>query len=433
LNNENRTRARSIRTVAECGRGGEVMSDLSVTYAGVEFKNPIVAAAGPLGRTFHALKSSIEAGVAAVTLKSANADPGPYAGTKPAAHVYPRPAHRFLKKHGLPTVMINWEGVPVDFTAVKQAEMIRKIRPIARDHGAKIIANIHPDPMYLEDEGMFRRDIQILMDAEPDLLEACPCPYHLPPEVTYPDNPVTKEMQDFALKTWGVPLRQANVPYIAKASFHLFRYANETFRDVGIENLHVTEGPWFYGTVVDIDSMRPLVPGPGVITYGSLRKPIMNNHVARTVALGDFQIMSSGGVWNAQDAIERMMCGARLVGIHTAIQYHGHKLFPKIIKGISNFLDKKNLPAEAIIGAAQPEIVSQAAHDAFMRQVDRPADSIRPVIDEDKCKHCGTCSNCIHGAIVMRERQPQLDLELCVRCGVCESLCRTGALTMECA
>ena len=409
------------------------MADLSVMYAGVEFKNPIVAASGPLGRTFHALKSSIEAGVAAVTLKSANATPSADTGTKPGAHVYPRPAHRFLRKHGLPKVMINWEGVPVDFTAEKQAEMIRAIKPIARNHGAKIIANIHPDPMYLQDEDMFRRDIQILMDAEPDLLEACPCPYHLPPEVTYPDNPVTEEMQDFALRTWGIPLQQAKVPYIAKASFHLFRYAHEKFRDAGIENFHVTEGPWFYGTIVDIDKMRPLVPGPGVMTYGSLRKPIMNNHVARTAALGDFQIMSSGGVWNAKDAIERMMCGARLVGIHTAIQYHGHQLFPKIIKGISDFLDKKNMPLEAIIGAAQAEIVSQAAHEEFMREVDRSTDSIRPVIDEARCKRCDTCGRCIHGGIVSEDHRPRVDLELCVRCGVCESLCPSGALTLECA
>jgi dihydropyrimidine dehydrogenase (NAD+) subunit PreA len=409
------------------------MADLSVMYAGVEFKNPIVAASGPLGRTLHALKSSIEAGVAAVTLKSANAKPSTDTGTKPGAHVYPRPAHRFLRKHGLPTVMINWEGVPVDFTAEKQAELIRAIKPIARNHGAKIIANIHPDPMYLQDEDMFRRDIQILMDAGPDLLEACPCPYHLPPEATYPDNPVTEEMQDFALRTWGIPLQQAEVPYIAKASFHLFRYAHEKFRDAGIQNFHVTEGPWFYGTIVDIDTMRPLVPGPGVMTYGSLRKPIMNNHVARTAALGDFQIMSSGGVWNAKDAIERMMCGARLVGIHTAVQYHGHQLFPKIIKGISDFLDKKSLPLGAIIGAAQAEIVSQAAHEEFMREVDRSTDSIRPVIDEARCKRCGTCGRCIHGGIVSEDRRPRVDLELCVRCGVCESLCPSGALTLECA
>jgi len=45
------------------------MAKLAVEYGGVEFKNPIVAAAGPLGRTFEALKRSIEAGCGAVTMQ----------------------------------------------------------------------------------------------------------------------------------------------------------------------------------------------------------------------------------------------------------------------------------------------------------------------------------------------------------------------------
>ena len=48
------------------------LKDLTVKYGGMEFKNPIIAVAGPLGRTYEALKRSIEAGAAAVSLKSAN-------------------------------------------------------------------------------------------------------------------------------------------------------------------------------------------------------------------------------------------------------------------------------------------------------------------------------------------------------------------------
>ena len=45
------------------------MANLTVKYGEVEFKNPIVAAAGPLGRTFEALRRSIEAGCGAVTMQ----------------------------------------------------------------------------------------------------------------------------------------------------------------------------------------------------------------------------------------------------------------------------------------------------------------------------------------------------------------------------
>lgn len=177
--------------------------------------------------------------------------------------------------------------------------------------------------------------------------------------------------------------------------------------------------------------MKPLVPGPAVITYGSLRRPIMNNHVARTTALGNYAVMSSGGVWTPRDAIERIMCGSRMVGLHTAIQYHGHKLFKRIIDGLSQFLDKKAIQLEDIIGAAQPAIVSQEAHEDFMREVDLPAEALKPMIDTEKCTYCGRCGNCIHGGIQIEEKEPEIHLDLCVRCGVCESLCPTGAVVLS--
>jgi Pyruvate/2-oxoacid:ferredoxin oxidoreductase delta subunit len=329
------------------------------------------------------------------------------------------------------TVMLNWEGVPVDFTADKQAEMIRKIKPIARDHGTRIIANIHPDPMYVENEELFRRDIRILLEAGPDLLEACPCPYHFPPEMTYPDQAITPELLDLTARMWGIPLEETDVPYIAKSTFHFFRHAHGRLAAAGARNFHVTEGPWFYGSIVDIEEMKPLVPGPAVITYGSLRRPIMNNHVARTAALGNYAVMSSGGVWTPRDAIERIMCGSRMVGLHTAIQYHGHSLFKRIIDGLSEFLDKKAIQLEDIIGAAQPAIVSQEAHEDFMRGVDLPAEALQPVIDAEKCTCCGRCGTCIHGGIQVEEKKPEIHLDLCVRCGVCESSCPFGAVALS--
>jgi len=128
------------------------MADLTIEYGGVELKNPVISVAGPLGRTFESLKRSIEAGCGAVTLKSCNAkpqDPGKW--THSSCEIAVKPAHVFLEKYGLKNSMINWEGVPSDFTAEAERDMILKIKPIAQEHGAKIIANIHPDPAYLLD------------------------------------------------------------------------------------------------------------------------------------------------------------------------------------------------------------------------------------------------------------------------------------------
>jgi dihydropyrimidine dehydrogenase (NAD+) subunit PreA len=158
----------------------------------------------------------------------------------------------------------------------------------------------------------------------------------------------------------------------------------------------------------------------------------MNLQCARTRALGDnFDLMSSSGVWSVNDVIERMMCGAQMVGLHTAIQYHGHKLFTKLIKGLSEWLDKKGMGLQEVVGKAVPKIVSQEAHDDFMRECDRSVDQIKPVIDPEVCNGCGICANCIHGGIAMNEKNAATNLDNCVRCGVCESVCPVDAITMQ--
>lgn len=88
----------------------------------------------------------IEAGCGAVTLESNNAKPKETIEPRPSAHIQARPAHVFLNKYRLKNMMINWEGVPVEFTAEEQRKMIERIKPIAREHDCRLIANMHPDP-----------------------------------------------------------------------------------------------------------------------------------------------------------------------------------------------------------------------------------------------------------------------------------------------
>ena len=408
------------------------MANLGVKFGGLALKNPIVAVAGPLGRTFEALKRSIEAGCGAVTLKSNNATPKEAIEPRPSAHILARPAHVFLNKYRLKNMMINWEGVPVEFTAEEQKKMIERIKPIAREHDCRVIANMHPDPMYLQDLDMFRQDMKTILSAGPDMIEFCICPYHVPHEVTYPDTQDYDRIDEMLKVLYGAVMEVSDVPVIAKHNGPIFNRSAKTFAGLGVKSFHVTEGPQFYGTVVDIDSMTPLAPGPAVITYGAHRRPMINLQCARTRALGDdFDVMSSSGVWSANDALERMMCGARLVGLHTAIQYHGHKLFTKIIKNMGVWLDEKGVELEEIVGKAVPQIVSQEAHDEFMRERDRTADEIQPEIDLENCNGCGICANCIHGGISMQDEEPRTDLDLCMGCGVCESICPSDAITMQ--
>ncbi len=84
--------------------------DLKTKFAGLEFKNPIVASSGSIGVSTSSLEGSIKAGVAAVTLKSPGLDP--------ETTIYPRPAHLFLRKFKAPHTMINWEGFTISVVLI---------------------------------------------------------------------------------------------------------------------------------------------------------------------------------------------------------------------------------------------------------------------------------------------------------------------------
>lgn len=57
--------------------------------------------------------------------------------------------------------------------------------------------------------------------------------------------------------------------------------------------------------------------------------------------------------------------------------------------------------------------------------------TFRPVIDQDKCKHCLRCFLvCPDGAIDKSEPNLEVDYDYCKGCGICNKACAFGAITM---
>lgn len=57
--------------------------------------------------------------------------------------------------------------------------------------------------------------------------------------------------------------------------------------------------------------------------------------------------------------------------------------------------------------------------------------TFRPVIDQDKCKHCLRCFLvCPDGAIDKSEADLAIDYDYCKGCGVCAKSCGFGAIAM---
>lgn len=58
--------------------------------------------------------------------------------------------------------------------------------------------------------------------------------------------------------------------------------------------------------------------------------------------------------------------------------------------------------------------------------------SIRPVVDNKKCKGCMQCYlYCPDGVISIENNKAMVDYKFCKGCGICSKICKFGAIGME--
>ncbi|MFC1860657.1 4Fe-4S binding protein [Chloroflexota bacterium] len=403
-------------------KGGKV-DKLRTKYAGLEFKNPLVQASGNLGLSFSSLKRGIEFGAGAVTVKSA------WVGEFPRrVEIHPLPTMAFMQKQfKMPRTMQNWGGVFISME--KELELSKALKSIAQENDCRLIGSLTADEEKLEHVKDFGKAARQIQDAGAELLEiVVSCPYLCESAA---------EQLDLDRKLVSIlfteVLGAVSIPVIAKIAYEYHTYLMEqlkTLKELGVKYIHSFTRT--RGTVIDIERGMPFVPGPSSLVYGALRKPGSNRAAAFVRDYDkDFEVISSGGVWTTPDAIERLMCGADLVAIHTAVNYHGQALFPKLADGISEFLDRKNYKLNDIVGVAVPHIVDQGEYWRYKESLDRPKSAITPVVNMEKCTRCSLCTNCIFGAWEMKDDNLVLDMKLCERCGICESICPVDAITMQ--
>lgn len=300
---------------------------------------------------------------------------------------------------------------------------------MAKEHGCFIIGNLSVLETDLQKLPEFAQAVRRIAEAGADSIEivcACPCARLSPAEDLKSDQKLLTTLLRRAKKETDVPII-AKLPYEYHAYFMGMLQA---LKDMGQTLLHIYTR--YRGTVIDIEKMEPLLPGPVAQYYGPIRRPATNLAVALAKAFNhDFEIMSSGGVFSANDCIERMLCGASLVALHTAIQYRGQRLFTNLRDGISDFLNRKQCGASDIVGRVVPQVAATEAFERYKKSLDAPKSTLTLEVDLEKCTGCGLCTNCVYGAWVMKDGIPVLDLELCERCGVCDSLCPVGAIVMR--
>ena len=354
------------------------MVDLSVSLCGVELKNPLVLASGPLSWNAKGIRAAFEAGAAAVVTKT----------IRPRATVNPTP-HIAVAGQGS---MLNTEG----WSDLSAEAWIQQELPTLADCQGTLIASTGHSPAEVELlAGPLAR-------AGADMLEL-----------------VSYRAQDAAAMV-AVAKSATSIPVLIKVSANWPDVAEVVGAclKAGADAITAIDsvGPVLR---VDVETGEPVL-GAFAWLSGQAIRPLAQRVVAEISLLDDVPVIGTGGVARAEDVVEMVMAGAMAVGAHSAPLLEGLGWFGRVREGLEMWLEKSGHTSLAgLRGMALPHLREPARDVPLAFGFDR-----------EKCTRCGRCVTvCAYEA---RNLTPEgdmlLDLALCRSCGLCVSVCRTGAL-----
>lgn len=289
------------------------LSLTSVSIAGLELKNPIIAASGTFGfgREYSQYMDLNQLGgisVKGLTLK-------PRQGNKP-----PRIAE-------VPGGILNSVGLQNPGVHA----FVEKEIPFLRTFNTAIIANIAGNTIeeYCE-------MVQILSDADIDAIELnVSCPNVKAGCVAFGNSPkgifeITAEVKKYCKKPLIVKLTPnvTDIKAIAKAA-----------EDAGADALSLINT--LLGMAININTRRPILANNTGGMSGPAVKPVAVRMVYEAASTVQIPIIGMGGIMNGEDAVEFMLAGASAVMVGTA-NFINPDVCIQVAEGVKNYLLKNN-------------------------------------------------------------------------------------------
>lgn len=308
--------------------------DLKIHFAGIEFANPVLVASGTFNYGEEMARFYPLSQLGGIVTKSITKKARP-------GHPYPR---TFETKGG----MLNAIGLAnpgID-------KFLSKKMPFLRTIGTRLVVNIAGST--IEE---FVELAQRLSDVEGiDALEVnISCPNVKEGGLEFSATPQP------AFRVLSAVRKATRLPLVAKLSPNtadiaaIARAAEEAGMD-GVSLINT-----LVGMAVDLKKRKPILSNVTGGLSGPAIKPValaMVHNVSRRIKI---PLMAIGGVFNATDALEFMVCGASLVQVGTA-NFTDPKAAPKVIAGIENYLkEQKTAAVRNLVGTLRVPAEKEAA------------------------------------------------------------------------
>jgi len=357
------------------------MANTRVTLCGIELKNPLILASGPLSWNADAIRKAFAAGAAAVVTKT----------IRPVATVNPVP-HITAAGRGS---LLNTEG----WSDLSAEQWIERELPTLAGRDGVLIASTGHTPAEVEQLA------GPLAGTGADMLEL----------VSYRAEDAVP-MVAAAKQAVAIPVLikvSANWPDLTKIVDACLQAGADGV--VAIDSI----GPVLR---VDVEAGRPMLGSFAWLSGASIRS-IALRAVAEVRLHHDVPVVGTGGVGQAEDVVEMVMAGATAVGVHTAPLLQGLNWFGKTLDRLERWLEEHGYAHLANLrGLALPHLNEPVSRTPLAF-----------AFDAERCTHCGRCVTvCAYDARALTpEKEMLLDRSACRSCGLCVTVCPTGALDVH--
>lgn len=384
--------------------------DIKIRIGDVELSNPFIVASGPPGVSGKSLKRMAEGNPGAVVTKSIGVVPSPgqklslsHKEKDPYSLVLTDPwsAHSFEDWCEKEIAIAKEGGVPVIFSlqAVTDtpAEDTARLVPLIVEAGADIIelSAFGSSPNVVTGEG-----IGAVQD----------------PKRTY-------EVIRAAKKAVKVPVIGKLLPEPSNL-IDLVKAVEE-----GGADAIASRDTIFPAITFDIYTRQPKVAR----TVGNWMpelsgRAIKENAIAYVVEIfrrTKLPIIGIGGVVNWQDSVEMIIAGSTGIGVCTAAMVEGPAIFPKLVKGLSEYLQSQGVSMEELRGSGLEGM--QKVNEMALKP-------LRVSIDPDTCNLCDVCETvCPVQAVRRADTHCYIIDEECTKCTMCVNYCPTDAINVSIA
>ena len=298
---------------------------LKVDVCGVQFRNPLMLAAGIMGSTASSMNWILKSGAAGVISKSFSLNP--HSG-------YKNPTTVGVEGGIINAIGLSNPGVDNFKEELKQIDRNGNVA-IASIYGAT------PDE--------FSKLVCEVQDYV-DMIELnISCPHAM-------EGYGASIGQDCNLTHTIVSasVDAADIPVIAKLTPNVTDICEiaKACEDAGADALSLinTLGP---GMKINIDVARPVLFNKFGGMSGKAIKPIAISNVYSVYECVDIPIIGVGGIYNFEDVVEFIFAGARAVQIGTAIMDEGVNVFGDINRDLEKFMKEKGYSSvDEMVGLA---------------------------------------------------------------------------------